>query len=116
VQARPGIRTSGVIAASASAALALALFATALFTFIIACLTFPLQAGFLVRGRDGVEARADHRARGLGRAPDHGGGSANDRADQTALERQTARGDQDGLREVEQGSSTAHEDGSRDAE
>jgi hypothetical protein len=78
-------------------ALALPLFAAALFTFVIALLALALQTSFLVRGRDGVEAGADDRARGLGRAAHDGGGPADDRADQTALKRQAARGDHNDL-------------------
>ena len=50
----------------AGLALALTLFAAALFTFVVALLALALQTGFLVRSRDGVEAGADDRAGGLG--------------------------------------------------
>jgi hypothetical protein len=72
-------------------------FAAAWFTFVSALLALALQPSVLVRGRDCGEAGADDRARGLGRAAHDGGGPADDRADQTALKRQAARGDHNDL-------------------
>ena len=72
----------------AVAGLAPPLFAAALFTLIVALLAFAFQPGFLVGGGDGVDARADHRAGGLGRAADHGRRASDDRADEAALKHQ----------------------------
>jgi hypothetical protein len=66
----------------------LALFATAL-------LTFAFGPGFLIRGRDGIDARAHHGTGGLDSPADDGTGRTDDRPYDTALEHQ-ARADHDG--------------------
>src|SRR5215217_6314466 len=95
VQARPGMRTMGVMPASlggrrpsrpsransAVAALALALFAAALFPLIRALFALAFCLGLLVGGRHRVHARADDR----GSRSDHGDAGSHDRAHQTAL-------------------------------
>jgi hypothetical protein len=94
----------------------LALFAAALLAFVVALLTLSPSAGLFVRGRDRVEAGADDRPSGLGRAAHDGGGPADDRADQAALKHQAAAKNDDDLRDGNEAISTTHEDDSRDLE
>jgi len=94
----------------------LALFATTLLALVVALFTLATQLGLLVRGGDGVEARADDRAGGLGRPAHDRSGSAHDGTDQAALKHQTAPQNDDDLRCGNEAISTTHEDDSRDSE
>ena len=67
--------------------------AAALFALPVALLAFAFQARLLVGGGDGVEARADDRARRLDRAADDGGARADHSPDDAALQQQRAADD-----------------------
>jgi len=96
--------------------LALALFAAALFAFIVALFTLATQFGFLVRGGDGVEAGADDRACSFRRPADDRSGSADHGADKAALQHQTTAQHNDDLGYGNEAISTTHGRHSRDLE
>jgi hypothetical protein len=64
-----------------------------LLAFVVTLIALASGSGFLVRGRDGIEAGTYDGPRDLGRAPDDGSSGPDDSTDHATLKHQRARED-----------------------